>query len=255
MPRTFVVMLVLATVVGCRVGSPTGSMPSPSQTPPSSVTAVSTSEAASPTMSASPTVPATVPAPSATTPGPEGRSEAFWGALTYSATFVDHFDSLRDMTDSVDLVVVGRMTAAAPGRVVAGPEDAPLSFLTVTFAVDEVIRGSVESREPGSIEVEFFLPSPGVLDTVVANVPSDRQLLFLLNGAAMDRQAGKPVTDQERDRYTYLLPNFQAVLRDIDGVASRPPVPEEDRADFPAELNGERFDDLVTRIRHLVATD
>lgn len=153
------------------------------------------------------------------------------------------------MTGDVDLVVVGRLVNAAPGGTVVAPEGGGLSHLSATVTIDEVLKGTPESLIPGEIHLRFILPNADDTEAIIESVPTERQLLFLVNLGAAAARHGQPPVAQEEGRYTYYLPNFQAVLLDSAGLAKRPPVPVEDANDFPAALEGEAFEALLERVR------
>jgi hypothetical protein len=65
------------------------------------------------------------------------------------------YASLPDLLTASDTVVVGRVTAVAPGRVLAG-----LQFRSVTVVVDEVLFGSVKTSTI-TVEEVGWLYEPG----------------------------------------------------------------------------------------------
>jgi len=95
------------------------------------------------------------------------------------------------------------------------------------------------------------LPDFTKLDELQANIPDHRHLFFLLNAGRSAQRHERPQEEWEERRYTYLLPNFQAVLRDIDGQVRRVPMAPDDLAGFPSGLEGDDFDALVERVGQL----
>ncbi|MGI8533482.1 MAG: hypothetical protein ACR2LP_01195 [Candidatus Limnocylindrales bacterium] len=179
------------------------------------------------------------------------RSDAFWVPLTYQAVFIDQFESLDAMVERTDLIVVGRVVGIELDRIHEAPGGIDFHFMTVTVETDAVLSGSVETLTPGQIEVELFLPDFSKLDQLRANLPDHRHLLFLLNAGLTAQRHERPEEEWEAGRFTYLPPNFQAVLRDIDGQVHRVPMAPDDLAGFPSGLEGDDFDALVERVRQL----
>ncbi len=263
-----VVSVVL--LVGCRAGVPASTTTVGSHGSSAAESALpSEAGSAPPTAAISlPTAPTPEPPPLASAsiavasimPPPEElsaleRSNRFWDPLTYSASgYVFH--SLGEMAEAADLVVTGRIIGVRPGRqVIVSAEDpeATADFVTAKVAIDEILKGTPESREAGEIDLELFLPDPRRLDDVRANVPQEQQLMFLFHGASLARREGHPPEYQEQYRYTYINVSAQGILRSIDGKVKRlPPAVIEDLEVFPTELDGVNFAEIVSRVQQIL---
>lgn len=228
---------------------------------------VTTSREPQPTSSAvgapsaptSPTIePSPAPSASATSASSHTvleRSNLFWAPLTFSADFY-HFESLREMAEAADLIVVGRFLGVHRGRSVAvepGEADSALNFVRARVLIEEILKGAPESRAADEIELELFLASPRRFDDVLANVPLEQNIFFLFNGGALSAREGHPAEVQEQNRYVYIEVSDQAILRNVDGrVSRRPPAAIEDEAEFPAQLEGDAWQDVLERVRQLL---
>lgn len=185
---------------------------------------------------------------------PEERSEAFWDPLSHYGHFMYNFDSLGAMINGSDLVVRGRIVEVRQGREVVFPDDvavvADLKFIIATVAVDEVLKGDVQTRTPGTLEIELWLPQPTMYEQVRANVPGHDHLFFLLNVALESRRWDQEPNDG--DEHTYALTNLQGILRNIDGVTRG--LDREEPEAFSAALEDDPFEEVVDRARSLAET-
>ncbi len=261
--RPVVALACAVVLAGCRagaLGSPTAAGTERATAPASEVAPASETATAPRASSEAPPLPSSSIEMPFVTPSPAvlsvlERSDRFWDPLTYHASGY-WFRSLGDMAEAADLVVTGRLVSVRPGRhviVSADDPEATADFVTARVAIDEVLKGTPESRDAGQIDLELFLPDPRRLDEVVANVPQEQQLLFLVNGAASSRREGHPPEYQEQLRYTYIGVSAQGILRNIDGNVKRlPPAVIEDLEEFPTELDGADFDEIVDRVRQVL---
>jgi len=256
---TTVVCLLLA---GC--SAMTGFVPtSPSTTVPLDTVAQSPTPVAEPTAARSPAATAsaslaastrqTASPPLTTIPSgtddPIVASTRFWD-LSTGGDSLFWFESLREITADSDLVVVGRVTAVRPADTVTlgDPEtyESEIDFAYVTVEIEEVLSGVPATRTSGSVDLRIPIwQTP--LDEVAADLPDDRHLLFLINGAEYSAEVGDPAAEQERWRYIYHLNGPGAVVRDIDGIARGARTENPDL--FPAPVEGVAFEEVVERTR------
>ncbi len=66
----------------------------------------------------------------------------------------------------------------------------------------------------------------------------------------MSKEYGHPVDEQERWRYAYILAGPGGILRDLEGHVRGMDL--EDAADFPNDLQGHPFAEVVARVRAAV---
>jgi hypothetical protein len=219
-------LLTAVIFLGCGTSvTPTASH-RPFETPPSS--SPDTPPSVTPTprarSSASPNV----------SPSELERSDTFWDLIT-SGEGPDEIRSLKGAIGEADLVVVGRFTEVGRlGRAV--------------ITIDEVLSGQPETRLNGTVTLQL----PPISDTQLLQdtMPSHRHLLFLFYVPAFLERHGRPIEEQEAQRFDYIpMHGTQAVIRDISGTAYDILIPPDAR--FPDGFEGQSFDAVVDRTRRL----
>ena len=119
----------------------------------------------------------------------EERRGAFWEAFVFgpAAEEVSRFDSLAEMLEASDAVVVAHVSDVAVSRIFQGdvPEDR-FPYLRVQLAIDRVIRGDA----PGVVQIEFLgsgtdAQAQALVDELKGELPADSVVVFLhaKNGA------------------------------------------------------------------------
>jgi hypothetical protein len=170
------------------------------------------------------------------------------------------FLSLAAIAVASDAVVI-----ASPGVLVKGP-DFPdeygnvIHLATLTLNIERVIRGTVETKQPGTLALRFWL---GVGDTggydytdvfarLAGSKPSGRAILYLANMAALNERMGGPPDHWQADPYAYEILGGQGYLREVDGLIEPPSVPGEALARmagaWQTELRGRPFDEVVASL-------
>jgi hypothetical protein len=84
----------------------------------------------------------------------------FWASVYLEATEAEHYDSLPEMRDAADAVVLGSITAVTPGRTFAFPPDDVVQYVTALVQVDRVLSGEVRKDSSGHVLLEVLLPNP-----------------------------------------------------------------------------------------------
>lgn len=172
------------------------------------------------------------------------RSDLFWDALALGAEAQPQWYTLPEVVEVSDLVVRGRVTDIRPGRAVAGPE---IQFVLTTVVIEEVLTGTPETREEGTIEIEWWLDKDAELADLSTLIPDHEALFFLVNQGLIAERAGHP-EDVEQYRYQYTEINgAQGTLRDIEGTARS--IYDDGNDWFPEEFDGHPYRDLVRSVR------
>lgn len=255
--------VILTLIVGCRSLGGAGTAPptleEPTATPTNSP--APTSETPEPTFqqteapSPSPTRdPCDYPGHAPATGSPEFQmSDRFWQTMHAPGQYDFEFQGLQDMTDAVDVIVRGRIVELYIGQEVVRDEGGPASPIAfIGVSLDEVIKGEPNVREDGRIEIRLFTPG-SEWDWMLANVPDEEYLFFLLNESGWRQATGRPSRDPDLEAVTYFRPNDQSMLRNIDGHLAVMKALETsclfggDR--FPLQLNGEPFGEILADVR------
>jgi hypothetical protein len=173
------------------------------------------------------------------------RSYRFWSAVAVRGMAAESYDSLEDLAQNADLVVVGTILSVDRGRewvaIPAYVDDPFLSdeafarFATLTIAVQQII-GPVRTPlpDPSSVKLEAYLPRPGTMALLRENVPRERSIFFLRNKGKTDSVDFYRFTNDD-----------QGLLRDFDGLVRISPTGEDH---FLTHLDGERFEDILANV-------
>jgi hypothetical protein len=160
-----------------------------------------------------------------------------WEPLRVQGTDMEWFDSVEDMADASDVVVVGKIAEFAPGRSFEIPDPAagPVQFLDVTIEVDEVLSGELPAGE--TVVVEFAPPllsaeeDPYDMDELNALVDQGELVLFLRDkGTSIG--GVEPLPEEEG---LLRLVNSYALVTETDEAPADVPLVEEAEVD---ELEG-----------------
>ena len=118
-------------------------------------------------------------------------------------------------------------------------------------SIDEVLKGVPTILDPGGVLVARLGGSE-----LATDLPRGEIVIFLKNYGRLREETGKGLFDDPSDQFFYGRPNgYQSVLRNLDCIVRVVRGPDGDGApgQFPASLDGQRFDDLLDTIRQLVA--
>lgn len=180
----------------------------------------------------------------------------FWRQVAPGGEALYVYPDIETMTEGVDAIVVGRVTAVSDGRPMSGDasnEGYGLGELAV--AVEEVI--GVDKRlgnrgvapAPGKImTVQFVLSDMRLMPRFIGRVPDERVVLFLANLGLHADRFGLDPDDPTLGYDYYTIQSPQGYIREIDGQAVGPAG--RDDAWLEA-LEGAPFDELVARVRGL----
>jgi hypothetical protein len=156
---------------------------------------------------------------------------------------VEHFDTLEALTTDADVVVLGRVVAAAPGRASSGCGDT-----AATLAVERVLAGRLLA--PERRVVVAYSGFCGPLPRLGVEIPVERAVFFLRNEATALRRFGGGGTDAELAEASrfYRLAILAGTVVERQGAAH---VPEPLNADFLVAFEGSPFVDFVERVRSI----
>jgi hypothetical protein len=179
----------------------------------------------------------------------------FWTRLTSFGDYGYEYSSLADISSEAHVVVVGRITGFAeydfrpfdPTPPEAG-DTWSWPMLVAIAQVSTVLKGEVAMREAGFVEIAIDA-GPDDMEFLLAHLPSNEHVFFLMNDYQQRRELGYPSLDESNERYRYWRPNgYQAVLPIVNGrVAVIGPQHEWEApyaSRFPAELDGTLFETL-----------
>lgn len=223
-------------VFGCTAGPP-GQSPAPQ--PSASASTVRSDPTGSPTSEVTPGVP---------------FEHEIWYELFPGDPEAISYSSLDELVDASDLVVTGRAA-----KIERGPETPDGSgnitySATVTFEIDEVLSGSLQTREPGAVAVRMLLGQGRDGDGIafderyaqaLASVPNERTVLFLLNLEVWMTKFGFP-DHPDADPMSYMPNGGQSWFRETDGNVT---LPTERVGDWPQAYEGARFDAFLDEVR------
>lgn len=218
--------------------------------------------------SPSPAVPASTPPDSAAVALPSleplSADEAWAMLIPGDPTSISYRSPAALMRDA-DLVVVGRL-----GGVRAGPDNADkygvVAYLaSVTLDVERVIRGTLVTREPGTLTLWVVIgigdggsDFSAQVDQFATSVPrGERAVLFLVNMAAKAGRNDFPADDPQADPYAYQILGGQGFLRDVGGRVEPPGLSADALAimagRWQEDLRGRPFDQVVRSLEAIAA--
>lgn len=238
MPRRMLISLAISAVavLGCGAGAPGQS--SPSQASRSAPTA-----RPDPTSKPTPVV----------TPGVPFEQE-LWSELFPGDPEAISYPSLGGIVDASDLVVSGRARAIEMGP--ANPDGTGnITFwATVTFEIDELLSGSPQTRQPGTVAVWMLLGQGREGDGIsfeeryaraLASIPDERAVLFLLNLKRWMTGFGFP-NHPDADAFGYILNGGQSWFRETGGNVT---LPTQRVGDWPQAYRAKTFDSFLDEVR------
>ncbi len=169
-----------------------------------------------------------------------------------SASDAEHAESLEELVDVADLVVVATIRDVEFGRTV-GDKSEPCRYgcsiayyANAYLEVEDVLAGSPAYQ--GDVVLDLLMTERDQLRSLQDSLPGQRGLFMLRHKGENARRMGlSPEVQQERWPY-YRLVSSQALYRD-DGGKVRPPVGAED--EFVLNQRGKGFDALVDEVTDL----
>lgn len=151
-----------------------------------------------------------------------------WAPLRVEGSEVEWFESVEDIADAADLVVVGHVSEVAPGRVIDDADDpaaGSVGFVDVTVDVAEVLSGELPG-DGESVTVEFFAPAvegEDAVDELDELVNSGDLVLFL-------RDKGKGIDGVDplpEERGLWRIVNSHALVAETEEQPVDVPLAEE----------------------------
>lgn len=199
---------------------------------------------------------ASTPASNETELTGSGRAEAFWMPFTNYHFPLNDFESVNDIADYAHVIVRGRILTVqeaffVPYEVVDATERMPI--LVATVAVDEVLKGEVESRTSGALELALDPAWPDWEESLASSIPRDEHLFFLVNEAQQKRELGYEALDPVNSPYRYWRPNRdQAVLWNDGGMVA---INESQRGRYPLPVADMEYAGLLAALRSHLQTE
>lgn len=181
-------------------------------------------------------------------------SERFWEIPRLRAVEAESFDTLQDMVNSSDVVVVGRVLEVAPSRIIdARPANiADSADPDAWFAGYASVRLDAEWASPagGAVTFEVFLSTESKYrEFLTAPLPKERSLFFLRNKEVAALSAGWPAELAATERPYFMLVNAdQGAIHDINGIAQ---IAEHDGDGLSSRINGVSFEDILREVTQL----
>lgn len=152
-------------------------------------------------------------------PSAADRSDAYWRSLAYVGIWVDQYDTLENFVRDSDLVVVGRITTAKPGRIVGDPTIGNASYYVENhLIIDRVIFDrSPETPSPTSVTVETESFEADNVAAMIEGFPAERAVYFLRHNSETARRAGHDRTRIDAEEPFWHIVNPEGVFRDLPG--------------------------------------
>jgi len=181
------------------------------------------------------------------------RLDAGWTAIRpMSASDAEHAETLDELVDVADLVVVATIREVEFGRTV-GDESEPCRYgcsiayyANAYLDVEDVVAGSPAYQ--GDVVLDLLMTERDQLRQLQESLPGQRALFILRHKGENARRMGLSPEVQEARWLYYRLVSSQALYRD-DGGKVRPPVGAED--EFVLAQRGRGFDALVREVSDL----
>ncbi|MGH3452314.1 MAG: hypothetical protein ACRDQW_16750 [Haloechinothrix sp.] len=176
----------------------------------------------------------------------DNRPSALWsGSRQIHGVWVEHYDDLEQMLSHSDAVVLGHIQAVAPGRRFGDAQDS-VHYGSATLRVHEALSNGADVDIGPTVQLELLLNSPSQVADMQTGLPSRTGVYFLRNKGLEYERDGATSDVVQANRPFYRLLNNQAILEDVDGEVW-PPLAE--LYEFPANLAGTSFPDLVDEVR------
>lgn len=167
------------------------------------------------------------------------------------------YPSLAELARDADAVVI-----ASPGALVKGPDFTDeygnvIHLATLTLNVERLIRGSIKTRQPGTLAlwISLGVGDPGGYDyaeyfaRLLDAKPSGRAIFHLKNMAAWNEKMGGPADHPQADPYAYQILGGQGFLRDVNARIEPPALSPDTLATmagtWQSDLRGRPFAEVV----------
>lgn len=180
---------------------------------------------------------------------PQHQAVNPWSQLSYEGAYeVENYEALRGTVRSATVSVLGTVTSVRPGEVIVdsdGDEEMRYQSVIGSVDVDDVLSGAVADGTE-SVSVEFGPFAEEDLDsTNFTDLIGQQSIYFLrLKGSGVDSEGIAP-DSEVLERNVYRVINSTGLLDNAGGVVEAP-LAEGDG--FVADLEGEPFDQTVTKI-------
>jgi len=190
--------------------------------------------------------------------------EDAWAMLIPGDPASISYPSLSAIARDADVVVV-----ATPGELVKGPANADeygitAYMATLTLNIERVVRGKVNSRQPGTLALWVLLgvgdsryDYQAEFDRLLGNVPRGRTIFFLSNMAEWTRKFGGSPDQPAADPYAYEVLGGQGFLRELNGKLEPARLSNDALATMAGrwqeDLRGRPFDETVRALEAIAA--
>ena len=168
------------------------------------------------------------------------------GKAPVEALEIERYASLRQLTRASDAVVRGTVESVQPGRAFGDPGGSPLQYAAAKIRIGEVVAGRLraEDTEVLTLEIPLF---DGVdsIASIESGLVGAEAAFFLRSKAESARAAGLSAVEQRADAGYYRLVVFGAVVGNESGISGA----GADESGVLAPLEGIAFTDALERIR------
>lgn len=170
------------------------------------------------------------------------NSDRFWGLLSVNGVEAEWYESMAEMRDSSDAVVIASALSFTEGRTFGSADGGAAYFGVLSLSVEHVITGSA----PFTVQLEVATPERSVLDSLSAVVPTERAIYFLRNKGTSARLWGPPPgSSAAAESQFWRLVNSQGLYREVAGKVVAPVRVE---TKFAGLADGRPFDDFADSI-------
>jgi hypothetical protein len=171
-------------------------------------------------------------------------ADRFWDALYIHGAQVEDHETLGELANASDVVVVGTVASVDYGRRRGSETDGWAHYGHLRLAVDETLRGADLVPSDG-IVVEMLLTSDRAFAAMNSKPPGERLIMFLRHKESEAKLLGLPDDQVALERGFFRVVQPEAVVRNRIGRAH--PRMAEDR--LYGQWSGRPFGDLVAAVR------
>jgi len=177
--------------------------------------------------------------------------EAFWSRLVTGDPEAVTFQSLAEIADAADAVVIGVIQTIESGPHLTDEYGVTGHYATAIVEIDRVLRAGTGTGPGEVVRVWTFLGAgtgeddySAEYELLASSVDRARAILFLANTVEWARFVGADPTSGMVDPEAFIILGGQGYLRDVGGKVAAPVVGD----GWPEALVGRRFSDAVRAV-------